>query len=240
MRGAISQRKCPGGFAYVQDMRPTGMVHGRIVRPPRYGSTLESVDEASVKSMPGVIAVVRDGSFLGVDRAARGAGGQGARGAGEGREMEAGTGVAGPGEYLRASEVAAEYDRTSASSGAGQAMRRQRRTSLEATYTKPYLAHASIGPSCGDCRVQGRQDVVWTHSQGVFPLRAELVKALKMQPQDVRCIHVEGSGCYGQNGADDVALDAACWRGQFPAGRSGCNGCATTSSSGSPMARRCR
>ena len=78
-----------GGSAYVQDMRPAGMVHGRIVRPPRYGSTLESVDEGSVKSMPGVIAVVRDGSFLGVIAAARGAGRQGARGAGEGREMEA-------------------------------------------------------------------------------------------------------------------------------------------------------
>ena len=50
---------------------------------------------------------------------------------------------------------------------------------------------------------------VWTHSQGVFPLRAELVKALKMPARDMRCIHVEGSGCYGHNGADDVALDAA-------------------------------
>ena len=47
-------------------MRLPGMVHGRVVRPPRYGSTLESVDEAAVKAMPGVIAVVRDGSFLGV------------------------------------------------------------------------------------------------------------------------------------------------------------------------------
>ena len=78
---------------------------------------------------------------------------------------------------------------------------------------------------------------VWTHSQGVFPLRDELVKALKMQPPDVRCIHVEGSGCYGHNGADDVALDAALLaRASCPAGRSACNGCATTSSSGSPMA----
>ena len=50
---------------------------------------------------------------------------------------------------------------------------------------------------------------VWTHSQGVFPLRAELVKALKMPAAAIRCIHVEGSGCYGHNGADDVALDAA-------------------------------
>src|SRR3954449_2670288 len=50
---------------------------------------------------------------------------------------------------------------------------------------------------------------VWTHSQGVFPLRAELVKVLKMPAAAIRCIHVEGSGCYGHNGADDVAADAA-------------------------------
>ena len=80
---------------------------------------------------------------------------------------------------------------------------------LEATYTKPYLAHASIGPSAAIAEFKDGKLSVWTHSQGVFPLRAELVKALKMQPQDIRCIHVEGSGCYGQTGADDVALDAA-------------------------------
>src|SRR4029077_18317448 len=58
--------KVTGGAAYVQDMRPAGMLHGRVVRPPRYGSTLASVDEAPVKAMKGVVEVVRDGSFLGV------------------------------------------------------------------------------------------------------------------------------------------------------------------------------
>src|SRR5262249_44502384 len=58
--------KVPGGAAFVQDMRLAGMLHGRVVRPPRYGSKLDSVDEAAVKAMPGVVAVVRDGSFLGV------------------------------------------------------------------------------------------------------------------------------------------------------------------------------
>ncbi len=70
-----------GGAAFVQDLRLPGMLHGRVVRPPRYGSKLESFDEAKVKAMPGVVAVVRDGSFLGVVAAARGAGDQGARGA---------------------------------------------------------------------------------------------------------------------------------------------------------------
>ena len=80
---------------------------------------------------------------------------------------------------------------------------------LEATYTKPYMAHASIGPSCAVAEFKDGKLTVWTHSQGVFPLRAELVKALKMPAAAIRCIHAEGSGCYGHNGADDVALDAA-------------------------------
>jgi len=80
---------------------------------------------------------------------------------------------------------------------------------LEATYTKPYQAHGSIGPSCALAEFKDGKMTVWTHSQGVFPLRAELIKVLKLPPQNIRCIHVEGSGCYGHNGADDVALDAA-------------------------------
>src|SRR5262249_5872703 len=80
---------------------------------------------------------------------------------------------------------------------------------LEATYTKPYLAHASIGPSAALAEFKDGKLTVWTHSQGVFPLRAELAGALKMAAAAVRCIHVEGAGCYGHNGADDVALDAA-------------------------------
>ena len=80
---------------------------------------------------------------------------------------------------------------------------------FEAVYTKPYMAHASIGPSCAVAEFKDGKMTVWTHSQGVFPLRGELVKALKMPASAVRCIHTEGSGCYGHNGADDVALDAA-------------------------------
>ena len=80
---------------------------------------------------------------------------------------------------------------------------------FEAVYSKPYMSHGSIGPSCAVAEFKDGGMTVWTHSQGVFPLRAELVKALKMPAAAIRCIHIEGSGCYGHNGADDVALDAA-------------------------------
>src|SRR6266498_1717509 len=80
---------------------------------------------------------------------------------------------------------------------------------LEALYTRPYQCHGSIGPSCAVAQWESQKLTVWTHSQGVFPLRADLAKVFGLKPQDIRCIHAEGSGCYGHNGADDVALDAA-------------------------------
>jgi CO/xanthine dehydrogenase Mo-binding subunit len=80
---------------------------------------------------------------------------------------------------------------------------------IEATYRKPYMAHAAIGPSCAVAQLSDGKMTVWTHSQGVFPLRGNLSMALKMRPENIRCIHAEGSGCYGHNAADDVALDAA-------------------------------
>src|SRR5205085_10342534 len=80
---------------------------------------------------------------------------------------------------------------------------------VEATYRKPYMAHAAIGPSCAVAELSDGRMTVWTHSQGVFPLRGNLAMALKMPVEKIRCIHAEGPGCYGHNGADDVALDAA-------------------------------
>jgi nicotinate dehydrogenase subunit B len=71
------------------------------------------------------------------------------------------------------------------------------------------MAHGSIGPSCALAELKDGKMTVWTHSQGVFPLRGELVKALKMPANAIRCVHAEGAGCYGHNGADDVAVDAA-------------------------------
>jgi CO/xanthine dehydrogenase Mo-binding subunit len=80
---------------------------------------------------------------------------------------------------------------------------------VQAAYTKPYIAHASIGPSCAIARWKDGKLEVWTHSQGIFGLRQDLAKVLGMREQDIVVTHVEGAGCYGHNGADDVALDAA-------------------------------
>src|SRR5262249_5561247 len=200
--------KVTGGVAYVQDMRPPGMVHGRVVRPPRYGSKLDSFDEAAVTAMPGVIAVVRDGSFLGVvaereEQAVK------ARAALiKSVKWTLGPPLPDPAtihEHLVSlptedTVIREKKEPLLASAGA---------QTIEATYRKPYMSHGSIGPSCALARLDEGVMTVWTHSQGVFPNRARLAEALDMKPSTVRCVHAEGSGCYGHNGADDVALDAA-------------------------------
>src|SRR5262249_55779173 len=80
---------------------------------------------------------------------------------------------------------------------------------LEAEYTRPYIAHASIGPSCAIACVDGGHYHVWTDSQGVYPLRKDLARVLGVDEKAITVMHAEGAGCYGHNGADDVALDAA-------------------------------
>ena len=80
---------------------------------------------------------------------------------------------------------------------------------MEATYTRPYQAHGSIGPSCAVAQFVDGAMTVWSHTQGVYPDRAAIAEMLRMPPASVRLIHVEGSGCYGHNGADDAAADAA-------------------------------
>jgi nicotinate dehydrogenase subunit B len=198
--------KMTGGKAFVQDVRLSGMVHGRVVRPPRYGAKLESVDEAATKAMPGVIAVVRDGSFLGVvatreEQAilARSELSASAKWSG-GSELPDPSKMYDQLMGLRTqSKVIAEKD---APVPAGA-------KALEATYHRPYQAHAALAPSCAVAELKDGKLTVWTHSQGVFPLRATIAEAMGMQPRDIRCIHAEGAGCYGHNGADDVAFDAA-------------------------------
>lgn len=200
--------KVTGGASFVQDIRLPRMLFGRVLRPPTYGAELVSFDDARVRRAEGVVAVVRDGRFLGVVA---------------GREEQA---IAARDELARA---ATWRDETALPASAdiysylkslpaedhvisdrgGDTPPPAALSSHAATYTRPYTAHASIGPSCAVAQFKDGLLTVWTHTQGVFPLRRDLAKALDMDVAKIRCIHVQGSGCYGHNGADDVALDAA-------------------------------
>jgi nicotinate dehydrogenase subunit B len=201
-------KKFTGGAAYVQDIRLPKMVFGRVVRPPSPGATLTSVDENQIRKMPGVVAVVRDGSFLAV-AAER-----------EEQAIKARTALAKSAVWKESATLppsgAALYDHMVALGVPAQVMADKSgpasaaAKTLEARYTRPFQAHGSIGPSCAVAVWENENKLhVWTHSQGVYPLRGDLANVFGLPPSAVRCTHAEGAGCYGHNGADDVALDAA-------------------------------
>ncbi len=198
--------KVTGGPSYVQDMRLPGMVHARVVRPPAYGATLASVDTAQVGKMPGVMAVVRNGSYLAVvaDDEWRAIVAMRALAAStkwnDGPPLPEQASIHELLMKLPAQEIAVADTKGDTSPAV---------KTLHARFEKPYMTHGSIGPSCAIAQFDGTQLTVWTHTQGVFPLRKGLAEMLSMPQEHVRCVHVEGSGCYGHNGADDVAADAA-------------------------------
>ena len=80
---------------------------------------------------------------------------------------------------------------------------------LQARFERPYHMHGSIAPSAAMALFDNGELTVWTHSQGVYVLRASMAGALGMDEENITIKHMPGSGCYGHNGADDVAFDAA-------------------------------
>jgi nicotinate dehydrogenase subunit B len=202
--------KVMGEPAYIQDMRLPGMLFGRILRPPSYTADLFTVDTARVETLPGVVAVVRDGRFLGV-LATREEQAIAAREAlRSAAAWRAGTPLPASGKIIDAIQAFRNDVREISEKGEGQDLPNQPNwRSLVARYSRPFIAHASIGPSCALAQMREGRLTVWTHSQGVFPLRRDLGKALDLDESKIRVIHVQGSGCYGHNGADDAALDAA-------------------------------
>ncbi|MFG1213134.1 molybdopterin cofactor-binding domain-containing protein [Xanthobacter flavus] len=197
--------KVTGGAAYVQDMRLPGMVHGRIVRPPSYGARLVALDAGSVEAMPGVLKVVRDGAFLGVIAEQEWTAIQAMRRLATLARWEETAQLPDEAHLPEALMALPTRDTTILEVGQPDAPA----FTLDTLFTRPYLAHGSIGPSCAIAHLEGDTMTVWTHTQGVYPLRDALAGLLAMAPEKVRCIHAEGAGCYGQNGADDAGADAA-------------------------------
>jgi nicotinate dehydrogenase subunit B len=202
-------KKVTGGAAYVQDIRLPGMLFGRVVRPAAPGARLENCDEAAVRAMPGVVAVVRDGSFLAVAAEREEQAIKAANALRTSAKWTAGTALPPQGsalfEHLQnlPARDSVVNSKVGAPSAGGPV------TTIEAKYTRPYQCHASIGPSCAVAQVKDGKLTVWTHSQGVYPLRQHLARVMRMSDASIIAVHVEGSGCYGHNGADDVACDAS-------------------------------
>nr|WP_217709277.1 molybdopterin cofactor-binding domain-containing protein [Paraburkholderia atlantica] len=207
--------KVTGGASYVQDLRPPGMLHARVVRPPSYGARLVSVDSGRVETLPGVVKVVRNGNYLAVVADDEWRAILAMRELALAAQWRSGPPLPDPANVhallmsLPAQEIAVADQGTATSKAAPMA-------TLRARYSRPYLTHGSIGPSCAVAQLDNGVMTVWTHTQGVFPLHAGIAEMLAMPPGKVRCVHVEGSGCYGHNGADDVAADAALIARELP------------------------
>ncbi|MBB5443828.1 MULTISPECIES: molybdopterin cofactor-binding domain-containing protein [unclassified Paraburkholderia] len=207
--------KVTGGTSYVQDLRPHGMLHARVVRPPSYGASLVAVDSGRVEALPGVIKVVRNGNYLAVVADDEWRAILAMRELALAAQWQAGPPLPDPANVhallmsLPSQEIAVADQ--GAATGAAAPV-----ATLRARYSRPYLTHGSIGPSCAVAQLDNDVMTVWTHTQGVYPLRAGIAEMLAMPPDKVRCVHVEGSGCYGHNGADDVAADAALVARELP------------------------
>ncbi|MFC5563924.1 xanthine dehydrogenase family protein molybdopterin-binding subunit [Methylobacterium aerolatum] len=199
--------KVAGGAAYLQDIRAPRMVHARIVRPPRYGARLVALDTASVAGGPGVIGIHRDGDFLAVLAGREYDAVRAMRALEKAARWEGGTPLPDPRtlfeslEGYPAERTVIHQTGQGAPAGAGR--------SVSARYRRHYQMHGSIGPSCALAEFDGTRLTVWSHAQGMFPLRKAIAELLSLPEEKVRCIHAEGSGCYGHNGADDAAGDAA-------------------------------
>ena len=198
--------KMTGTHVYVHDVRLPNMLHGRVVRPPRVGATLVSLDERSISGIRGA-RVVRKGTFVGVvaDReedAVNAAKALVAKWNADPVLPEASRLY----EHFRAQ---ATTTRQVAQTGDADAALRQAARVVRATYRWPFQMHASIGPSCAVADVREGKATVWSATQGAHQLCAPIAALLGLPVENVRVIFTEGSGCYGHNGADDVAADAA-------------------------------
>jgi nicotinate dehydrogenase subunit B len=191
---------------FIHDSALPGMLHGRVLRPEISAAKLVDLSEDQARAVAGLVSIVRDGSFAGVVSETE----DGAEAAlaalrkaatwSSGEMLPDENALA---EWLKAQPTESTVIDKKSRSQSGVKIRTIRRQ-----YTRPYIAHASIAPSCAMAQWNGDHVHVWTHSQGVYLLRNDLALVLKLPLENITVEHLEGAGCYGHNAADDVALDA--------------------------------
>jgi len=198
--------KCTGTFTYMQDFSLPGMVHARVIRPPAIGAKLIAVDETSIKNLPGA-SVVRIQDFLAVIAddewtAVRAAGTLRA-------QWSEWSGL--PAQNKLVATLRAKTDLTDEMlvSRGGEQAGNYGALSRSASYYWPMQSHGSIGPSCAIADVDKEAATVWTASQGTHGNRKTFARFLRLPEDQVRLIYLEGAGCYGMNGHEDAAADAA-------------------------------
>jgi len=199
--------KITGRHTFVHDLVVDGMLHGAVVRPPTVGGKLVDVDEASIKSIPGA-RVVRIRDFLGVVAATEWDAMSAARALkarwSDGAALLGDTAVR---QWMRAGPF--EADETLVKRGDAKAALAGATKRLSAEYYWPMQSHASLGPSCAVADVRDGKATIWSASQATHRFRETISRLLGLPRDAVRVIYVDGAGCYGMNGHDDAAADAA-------------------------------
>ena len=200
--------KATGSFMYMQDFRVPGMLHGRVVRPPAMGASLESVDESSVSDIPGLAKVVREGNFLGVVATTEWSAIQASRklkatwSKWEGLPERARLW-----DYVRGLKV--NGDAITSNVGDTTKALAEAPKRISATYDFTIQTHGSIGPSCAVVEINDGKITCWSASQATHRLRGQLALMMNVPLENVHCLYIDGSGCYGRNGQEDAAGDAA-------------------------------
>ena len=203
--------KVYGHPRFIQDLRLPSLLHGRVLRPPTLDAQLARWPAEDVATLPAGVRCWADGRFIAIVSASeREAEAVAARLAGR---IKWSAGEPLPDMFALNDFLSAAPNETTRPAERGESSWPSDGVLHQATYLKPYLAHASIGPSCALAHWDGQRLEVWTHSQGIHNLRDDLAKALAREArpvlkEEIVVHHVEGSGCYGHNGADDVAFDA--------------------------------
>ncbi|MPZ89847.1 MAG: molybdopterin-dependent oxidoreductase, partial [Nitriliruptorales bacterium] len=202
--------KVRGAGRFIQNLVLPGMLHGRIVRPPSPSGRLIGVGAIQLRGA----RLVRDGSFLAVladtevgaieaaKRVASAAGWECTSTLPEQHDLPA---------FMRVAPADDEVLSDFSPRGRALAVRGDTHAGgpHRAQYSRPFIAHASMGPSCAIALWEGNALRVWCSTQGVYDLRRELSRALALPVGRIEVEFLEGSGCYGHNGSDDAAYEAA-------------------------------
>src|SRR5437762_7372816 len=200
--------KVTGEFTYMQDFRVPGMVHARVRQPPALGARLQRVDEGRVARIKGLHKVVRVGHFLGVTATTEWAAVKAAKSlkatwsAWEGLpDMDK--------LYDVVRKTAVKEEQVTLNVGDPKAALARAAKKLSATYEFAVHTHGSIGPSAAVADWSDGKLTVWSASQAPRWMRRDLATAVAVAADRIRVIYLDGSGCYGRNGHEDAAADAA-------------------------------
>jgi nicotinate dehydrogenase subunit B len=202
--------KVTGEFTYSQDVRVPDMLHGRVIRPLHTISRLISVDENSIKDIPGIVKVVKEDRFIGVVATSEWSAIQAAQALKVvWSDPETKLPSTRDDLYAYLKQTKSFKEQVVANKGDFESAISRSNRVLEATYHWPFHMHGMMGPSCAVADVRGDRATVWTGSQGTHRTRKAVADLLKVPERNVRIVYAEGSGCYGRLCADDVAEDAA-------------------------------